>query len=83
MSDLFSAAAVFFGLIINLAITEVMHQRPPNDTSTQAEVNIVPNGIKLNEVPHFTYFQMTLFWTKKSQHESGSQAAALAINTGE
>ena len=55
MSDLSSAAAVSFGLTINLTKTEVMHQRPPNDTSTQAEVNIVLNGVKLNEVPHFTY----------------------------
>ena len=55
MSDLFSAAAVFFGLTINLTKTEVMHQTPPNETSAQTEVNIVLNGVRLNEVPHFTY----------------------------
>ena len=42
MSDLISAAAVSFGLTINLAKTELMHQRPPNATSSQTEVNIVP-----------------------------------------
>ena len=55
MSDLFSAAAVSFGHTINLTKTEVMHQTSPNDTSAQTEVNIVLNGVRLNEVPHFTY----------------------------
>ena len=37
-----------------------MHERPPNGTSIHAEVNIVMNGIRLNEVPHFTYLGSTL-----------------------
>ena len=55
MSHLIPAAAVSFGLTINLAKTEVLHQRQPNDTSTQTEVNIVLNSVKLNQVSHLTY----------------------------
>ena len=55
MSDLFSAAGVSFALTINLAKTEVMHQRQQNNTSSQAEVNIILSGVRLNEVLHFTY----------------------------
>ena len=60
MPDLLSAAAVSFVLTINLAETEVMHQIPPNDTLPQAEVNIVLNGVKLNEGSHFTYLSSIL-----------------------
>ena len=60
MSDLFSAAAISFDLIINLAKTMVMHQRPPSDTSTHAGVNIVLNGVRLKEVPHFTFMESIL-----------------------
>ena len=42
-------------LTINLTKTEVMHQTPTNDTSAQTEVNIVLNGVGLNELHHFTY----------------------------
>ena len=49
LSDLVLAAAVSFGFTINLTKTDVMHQRLQNVTSTQPEVNIVLNSVRLDE----------------------------------
>ena len=59
MSD-FSAAADSFGLTINLTKTEVTHNKTSNDRSTQTEANILLNGVRLNEVSHFTYLESIL-----------------------
>nr|VZI20393.1 unnamed protein product [Spirometra erinaceieuropaei] len=68
--DLFSAACENFGLVINTQKTVVMHQPPPNSsTSPNAPPEISVNGNQLQVVENFPYLGSTLSRNTKIDDE--------------
>ncbi|BHF78806.1 hypothetical protein SprV_0602192100 [Sparganum proliferum] len=60
-TDLFSAACVNFGLVINTQKTVVMHQPPPPNTATPPdEPQISVDGTQRQMVENFPYLGSTL-----------------------
>ncbi|BHF67757.1 hypothetical protein SprV_0301078600 [Sparganum proliferum] len=69
--DLFSAACVNFGLVINTQKTVVMHQPPPPNTATPPNPppQISVNGTQLQVVENFPYLGSTLSSSTKIDEE--------------
>ncbi|BHF77930.1 hypothetical protein SprV_0602104000 [Sparganum proliferum] len=77
--DLFSAACVNFGLVINTQKTVVMHQPPPNSaTDPNAPPQISMNGTQLQVVENFPYLGSTLSRNTKIDDEVANRISKVS-----